>query len=145
MESKKAGCASTSGRTVKNKENRKVLMTASVASMIDQFNMQNIRLLQQLGYEVHAACNFREGNTCDSEISAYAENDGGLLSSMGLPEKSMVDCEGFLCVPAYAPAAGMSFFCMDTLSFSDWRRTGQNSSSSEKGEGGLYCTWISFL
>lgn len=67
MESKKAGCASTSGRTVKNKENRKVLMTASVASMIDQFNMQNIRLLQQLGYEVHAACNFIEGNTCDEQ------------------------------------------------------------------------------
>ncbi len=67
MESKKAGCVSTSGRTVKKKESRKVLMTASVASMIDQFNMQNIRLLQQLGYEVHAACNFREGNTCDEQ------------------------------------------------------------------------------
>lgn len=44
----------------------KVLILASVASMIDQFNMQNIYLLQQMGYEVHVACNFKEGNTCDA-------------------------------------------------------------------------------
>jgi len=44
---------------------KKVLMLASVASMIDQFNMPNIRLLLDMGFEVHAACNFREGNTCD--------------------------------------------------------------------------------
>lgn len=44
---------------------RKVLMLASVASMIDQFNMPNIRLLQTMGYEVHVACNFAKGNTCD--------------------------------------------------------------------------------
>ncbi len=45
---------------------RKVLMCASVASMIDQFNLPNIRLLQEMGYEVHVACNFKEGNTCDA-------------------------------------------------------------------------------
>lgn len=44
---------------------KKVLMLASVASMIGQFNMPNIRLLQKMGYEVHVACNFLEGNTCD--------------------------------------------------------------------------------
>lgn len=43
----------------------KVLVAASVASMIDQFNMQNIRLLLDLGYAVHVACNFKEGSTCD--------------------------------------------------------------------------------
>lgn len=43
----------------------KVLVAASVASMIDQFNMPNIRLLLDLGYEVHVACNFKKGNTCD--------------------------------------------------------------------------------
>lgn len=42
-------------------------MLSSVASMIDQFNMPNIRLLQEMGYEVHVACNFKEGNTCDAE------------------------------------------------------------------------------
>lgn len=33
--------------------------------MIDQFNMENICLLKEMGYEVHVACNFKEGNTCD--------------------------------------------------------------------------------
>lgn len=43
---------------------KRVLMLASVASMIDQFNMPNIALLQKLGYQVDVACNFIEGNTC---------------------------------------------------------------------------------
>lgn len=47
-------------------KHKKVLMLASVASMIDQFNLPNIRLLLEMGCEVHVACNYREGNTCDS-------------------------------------------------------------------------------
>lgn len=43
---------------------KQVLMLASVASMIDQFNMPNIALLQKLGYHVDVACNFEQGNTC---------------------------------------------------------------------------------
>jgi len=46
---------------------RKVLLLASVASMIDQFNISNIQILQNMGYEVHVACNFRRGNTCTTE------------------------------------------------------------------------------
>lgn len=46
---------------------KRVLMLASVASMIDQFNMPNIALLQKLGHEVDVACNFIEGNTCSDE------------------------------------------------------------------------------
>ena len=37
--------------------NMRVLMTATVPSMIGQFNMDNIKLLQELGYEVDVACN----------------------------------------------------------------------------------------
>lgn len=44
----------------------KALILASVASMIDQFNMHNIALLQELGYEVQVACNFEDGSTCDA-------------------------------------------------------------------------------
>lgn len=55
-------CIKESGRNVKE---QKVLLLASVASMIDQFNVPNIRLIQNMGYEVHVACNFLEGNTCD--------------------------------------------------------------------------------
>lgn len=43
-------------------QKRKALMTASVASMIDLFNMDNIHILQELGYEVHVASNFRFGS-----------------------------------------------------------------------------------
>lgn len=46
---------------------KRALILASVASMIDQFNMPNIRLLKELGYEVDVACNFIEGNTCSDE------------------------------------------------------------------------------
>jgi len=45
----------------------RVLVLASVASMIDQFNMPNIMLLKELGYDVHVACNFIAGNTCSEE------------------------------------------------------------------------------
>lgn len=44
----------------------KALILASVASMIDQFNMENIALLHGLGYEVQVACNFEDGSTCDA-------------------------------------------------------------------------------
>ncbi|MCD7817453.1 MAG: glycosyltransferase, partial [Lachnospiraceae bacterium] len=52
-----------------NKNKKKALILASVASMIDQFNLPNISLLQDMGYTVDVACNFKEGNTCsDAEI-----------------------------------------------------------------------------
>lgn len=35
---------------------KRVLMLASVASMIDQFNIPNIALLQKMGYNVNVAC-----------------------------------------------------------------------------------------
>lgn len=40
--------------------NRKVLIVATVPSMIGQFNMNNIRILQDLGCEVHVACNWHD-------------------------------------------------------------------------------------
>lgn len=52
----------------------RVLMLASVVSMIMQFNMPNIRLLQSLGYSVDVACNFEYGNTCNKEnVKEFAE------------------------------------------------------------------------
>lgn len=36
----------------------KFLIVATVPSMIGQFNMNNIQLLLDLGYEVHVACNY---------------------------------------------------------------------------------------
>lgn len=49
---------------------KKVLMLASVASMIKQFNMENIEILLAMGYQVDVACNFKEGSTCDEKSVA---------------------------------------------------------------------------
>ena len=46
---------------------KKALMYASVASMIQQFNMNNIKILQDLGYKVDVACNFEFGSTISNE------------------------------------------------------------------------------
>ncbi len=58
----------------------KVLVLASVASMIDQFNMPFVKLLIDMGYEVDVACNFKEGNNCSeqkiSELSKSLEELG---------------------------------------------------------------------
>ena len=49
------------------KSEKSILILASVASMIDQFNMDNIKILLELGYRVEVACNFERGNTCSAE------------------------------------------------------------------------------
>lgn len=61
--------------TMKSDKNGKsMLMLASVASMIDQFNMNNIGILLSLGYKVTVACNFKVGNTCsDKRIKELKE------------------------------------------------------------------------
>lgn len=46
---------------------RRVLIYASVASMIQQFNMENIRLLSEQGYEIDVACNMERGSTVSEE------------------------------------------------------------------------------
>lgn len=45
----------------------RALVLASVASMIDQFNMQNIQLLLDNGYQVEVACNCKVGSTISDE------------------------------------------------------------------------------
>lgn len=60
---------------------KKMLMLASVASMIDQFNIPNIVLLQEMGYEVHVACNFEKGSTCTPEKVKALQNR---LDDMGV-------------------------------------------------------------
>ncbi len=54
---------------------QKVLIVTSVASMIQQFCMPDIRLLQEMGCEVHVACNFIEGSTCPPEKVAALQEE----------------------------------------------------------------------
>lgn len=58
-----------------------VLILASVASMIAQFNMSNIRLLKNMGYNVEVACNFQEGNNLSEEEIGNLKT---MLTSMGV-------------------------------------------------------------
>lgn len=46
---------------------KKALMNASVASMIYKFNMENIEILQNMGYQVDVACNFGKENPISEE------------------------------------------------------------------------------
>lgn len=56
------------------KSMKRALVLASVASMIDQFNMPNIRLMKEMGYEVDVATNFQKGSTCsDEKIAALKQ------------------------------------------------------------------------
>lgn len=44
----------------KNQENnkRQIIIVATTASMIEQFNMNNIKILKELGFGVHVGTNF---------------------------------------------------------------------------------------
>ena len=58
---------------------KRALVLASVASMIDQFNMPNIQLMKDKGYEVDVATNFLKGSTCsDEKIAALKETLKGM-------------------------------------------------------------------
>ena len=59
---------------------KKALILTSVASMISQFNMENIRLLQNNGFRVEVACNFIDGNTCSQESIKNLKNELDLLN-----------------------------------------------------------------
>lgn len=46
---------------------KKMLMLATTAAMIEQFNKNNILILEKMGYEVHVAGNFLVGNPISEE------------------------------------------------------------------------------
>lgn len=52
----------------------KMLMVATVPSMIGQFNMSNIKLLEQLGYVIEVACNWNDRSVWTEErIKTFEE------------------------------------------------------------------------
>lgn len=78
---------------------KKALVLASVASMIDQFNMNNIKLLQELDYEVDVVTNFKYGSTTSQyrvdEVRATLESDGVHTIHMPIPRK-ITDIRGII-------------------------------------------------
>lgn len=62
---------------------KRVLMAATVPSMIGQFNMNNIELLQEMGYQVDVACDFTDHSVWpEDRVESFREQ----LADMG------VDC-----------------------------------------------------
>lgn len=58
----------------------RALMTATVPSMIGQFNMNNIELLLDLGYEVDVACNFNDHSVWSEEKIFHFKNKLELMN-----------------------------------------------------------------
>lgn len=54
-------------------DKRTALMIASVGTMIESFNRDNIRILSELGYCVHVAANFAEGNPSALEMAEFRQ------------------------------------------------------------------------
>ncbi len=78
---------------------RKMLMLATVPSMIGQFNMDNINLLMEMGIEVHVACNFLDYSVWDErKITKFCEelNDKGIqFHSIAIPRNPLHLCQLF--------------------------------------------------
>lgn len=52
--------------------NKKMLMLSTTAAMSEQFNKNNIEILEKIGYEVHVAGNYKKGNPIpDDRIKAF--------------------------------------------------------------------------
>lgn len=59
---------------------RRVLIYATTAYMIEKFNMLNIRMLQEMGYTVDAACNFEHGNPMSTESLEHFKSELAALN-----------------------------------------------------------------
>lgn len=78
---------------------KKVLMLASVASMIDKFNMNNIKILRDLGYTVDIAANFDFGSiTSQERVDEFKQEliDSGItVHNIQIPRK-IFDIKGIV-------------------------------------------------
>lgn len=70
---------------------KRALMYAHVAYMIQQFNMENIRLLLEMGYQVDVACNMEQGSPmADEKVEQFKhelEQGGVRLFHVPVPRK----------------------------------------------------------
>ena len=101
-------------------------MTATVPSMIGQFNMENIKLLLEMDYEVHVACNFEDRSVWTEErVSEFKKQ----LTNMGVKKiqieyartpydilklirsyselRKLIQREKYTCLHCHTPVAGM--------------------------------------
>ena len=114
---------------------KKALMLASVASMIDLFNMDNIDILMNLGYKIDVACNFEEGSiTSEERVRQFKDelhSRGIITYQLPIPRsvskvksivssykiiKKLVDKNDYAIVHCHSPIGGVvcRLACRDT-------------------------------
>lgn len=104
---------------------KKMLMVATVPSMIGQFNMNNIKLLKELEVEVHVACNFKDRsvwtkNRTDLFIKEldekqvffhqidFVRNPFDIRNIQAYKQmKRLVDSEEYVFIHCHTPVAGI--------------------------------------
>ncbi|WP_407370310.1 glycosyltransferase family 4 protein [Carnobacterium sp.] len=103
----------------------KVLILASIAPMIESFNVPNINLLQDEGYEVHVLANFKDDNKEANERNQHFRNQ---LEQQGVKVfdvainrnpfkitnysayrkiKQIIDCENYAFIHCHSPIGGV--------------------------------------
>lgn len=104
----------------------KFLMTATVPSMIGQFNMENIKILLDMGYEVHVACNFKDRSVWTDKRTEefekqllelgvkkiqidYARSPYSILKLIKsyFELKNIIKIEKYVCLHCHTPVASM--------------------------------------
>ena len=78
---------------------KRALMMASVASMISAFNRDNIKILQNMGYQVDIACNFEHGSDSSKErgIAYRKEVEDQSIKTYQLPvPRSILEVKGII-------------------------------------------------
>ena len=127
---------------------KRVLMLSTVASLQDQFNMANIRMLRNLHCDVHVACNFVQGNNTSPQRIAVFQNE---LAALGVtchqidfarsPFHLLQNHRAYQQLKAVLRAD--TFDCI--LPYAGGRYLWTTGSCCLSDSGDLYRTWLSLL
>lgn len=141
---------------------KKALILASVSSMIQQFNMNNIAILEDMGYDVHVLANFTNGGTLtEAKSKAFQKElttrgvtvfDVGINRSVLKKEnldayraiKQIMDKENYALIHCHSPIGGV----MARLAAKSHRKTGTKVVYTAHGfhffKGASYKNWLVF-
>ena len=141
---------------------KKALILASVSSMIQQFNMNNIAILEDMGYEVHVLANFTNGGTLteakskafQKELTAHGITvfDVGISRSVLKKEnldaykeiKQIMDNENYDLIHCHSPIGGV----MARLAAKSYRKRGTKVVYTAHGfhffKGASFKNWLVF-
>lgn len=141
---------------------KKALILASVSSMIQQFNMNNIAILEDMGYDVHVLANFTNGGTLtETKSKAFHQEltargvtvfDVGINRSVLKKDnldaykviKRIMDKENYALIHCHSPIGGV----MARLAARSHRKTGTKVVYTAHGfhffNGASYKNWLVF-